>query len=256
MKKIATFVFILVLIVIKYQTINAADLRLVNEINDVSINSAKNTLEIKGWGFIQDAQNYYGSKTHSYTLTLKSNNKSLKVEGNTTAIDHTETMHLMGVRYCTDSEVKKSVTYCNNYYKNIGFKFSIPLSKLDMNENYIVNLSVHAKDAKLSRSQDVYFPNKEVLSLKNGKDNYVIDSKLHNMNIKVLDDFVYARKEIGHSTKIHQSKKECNYNSNLYFEKNTKYKNIFNKSIFNNTTYYQVSGTETSCRNKRIRIKE
>lgn len=256
MKKIVMFVFITLLIILKYQVVNAADLRLVNEINDVSINKSQSTLEIKGWGFIQDAQNYYGPKTHSYTLTLKSNQKVLKVEGTPIAIDHTETMNLMGVRYCTDSEINKSVTFCNNYYKNIGFTFSVPLSKLDMNENYVVSLTVHAKNANLSRTQDVYFPNKEALSLKNGKDNYVIDSKLHNINVKILDDFVYARKEIGHSTMIHQSKKECNYNSNLYFEKNTKFMNVFNKQIFNNTTYYQVSGTETICRNNRIRIKE
>lgn len=237
-------------------TINASDLRLVNEINDIRLSDDKKTLIVEGWGFILNAQNYYNDSTHEYSLLLQGNNHNLEVKGRLRNISHTDTMYYVGSRYCNDREFLKDSLVCNNYYNNIGFIFEIPLSQMNMEENYQVSLSVNAKKAKLKKTTSVYFPNKEAITLNTKHQEYIIDSKLHNIGVKVLNDWILVRDKPHKQGKILKGNLKCSTDKSLYYRGGTVFKNVYDKVSVNNTTYYQLKGTVDGCYKSMSVIKE
>ena len=249
MKKIILLIFITILIAIKCRDISANSFRVINEINDISINKSQKTLEISGWAFIHNAQNYYNSNTHSYTITLKSKNDSITISGNNTNISHTNTMYYIGSPYCRDNQFNVDAKVCNNYYNNIGFKFSIPLSRFKMEEDYVASITVHAKTAKLSRSTEVFFSNNDILKLVDGHDHYLVDSRLYDTGVLVLNTNVFVRQTAGSNGKIIQNNLYCTSNRNTYYKANSKFRRIINKRLINNTTYYQLNGKFDGCHN-------
>ncbi len=256
MRKIGV-ILIVIFAFLKLNTleVSANEFRLINEINNVSINKSTKSIEVNGWGFIHNAQNYRNSSTHSYELELKSKTDSIKITGLQTPISHTETMFLIGSPYCRDNQLGLSARICNNYYNNIGFKFSIPLSKFKMNQTYTAKLTVFAKSSNTSKTVPVYFPNKNTITLKDDHKEYVLDSKLHNMKVKVLNSSVFARSNTNKNNRITSKSLNCK-NRYLQFKQNSTYNNIFNKQVSNNTTYYELSGAEDICFNGWPLIKE
>ncbi len=247
MKKLILLAFISFLIFIKVQDLNANGLRLINEINDISINKSQKTLEISGWGFIHNAQNFYNSTTHSYTITLKSKNDTITINGINTNISHTNTMYYIGSGYCRDNQFNLDATVCNNYYNNIGFKFSIPLSRFKMDEDYVASITVHAKTAKISKSTEVYFSNNDILKLSDGHNHYLVETRLYDTGVLVLNSNVFARETAGKNGKIIQNNLYCTTNRNTYFKPDSRFRRIANKRLINNTTYYQVKGKFDGC---------
>lgn len=254
MKKL--FLFILVLLPFTLKHIEANNLRFINEVNEVSLSSNKKSLIIKGWGFIQDAQNYYNNNTHDYTLILEAKDHQIEVKGSQQSISHTDTMYFVGSRYCSDSEFRKDSLICNNYYENIGFNFEIPLTQLKMEKDYKVFLKINAKQAKLEKITEVYFPNKEVITIKDKHDHYIIDSKLHNVGVKVLNSHILVRDKPHKQGKILQASTECSQDKSLYYKKGSTFKSIYDKTLHNNTTYYRLKGKYSACYSQMNVIEE
>lgn len=225
------------------------------EINDITINKRRKRLEVQGWGFITDAQNYKNKYTHAHELHLETKESNLVVKGKLRNISHTQTMSYAGSRMCLDDEFNKSALICNNMYDKVGFTFYVPLSKLEMDKDYKVSLKVFAKTANISKKIPIYFPVKEKLVLKNNQKNYIVDSKLNDMTLKVIFDHVLVREEAKKSGKIINTKLNCS-RKHLYFKKNTRYFNIFDKVINNNTTYYKLSAKEDGCASNFALVSE
>ncbi len=238
------------------RSINAAELRIVNEINDIRLGSNNKTLVIEGWGFISNAQHFDNYNTHDYTLHFKSKTHELDAKGISKPISHTDTMFYVGSPYCKEKEFNKNSIDCNHRYDNIGFSFIVPLNKLKMNETYTVSLSIYGISSRQTMTTEVYFPSKETITLQNGHDHYIIDSQLHDVGAKILYDHVLVRQGIGKTGKLLEVKSSCSTDPKPYYKYNTHFKTIFDKKLFNNTTYYQLKGNASGCEQNKTRIVE
>lgn len=258
MKKILLFVFLsLFLLVLQKIDISAnSKAEIPYEINNISIDKNKKQLLIDGWGFITDAQNFKNASTHKYTLQLKSNNHTVTSAGTLRNISHTDTMLYFGSRWCQDNEYHKSALICNNRYENVGFRFAIPLSELKMNKEYVATLKIDAFQSKTSKSILIYFPVKDKLILKDNNKQYIVDSKLNDMSLKVTFQQVLVRDKAGKAGKILQSKLTCASRKALYYQTNSRFNKIYDKTMLNHTTYYKLSGKEIGCSGGKPYVNE
>lgn len=238
-------------------SINAASKKdLPYEINDITINKRSKTLEIRGWAFITDAQNFRDNRTHKYTLYLSASDHNLTSVAKLTNISHTETMKYNGSRWCNNSEFNKSSLVCNNTYNNIGFVFSIPLKDFKMDREYKADLKVDAIQSNRSERIPIYFPVKDRLVLKDNKNNYIVDSKLNDMSLKVIFSHVLVRDKAGKTGSILESRRNCSSSKKLHYKNNATFYNIYDKEFLNNTTYYKLSAREIGCFGSNPLIEE
>lgn len=226
------------------------------EINNISIDQKNKLLIIDGWGLITNAQHFKNSSTHRYTLNLKASNHAVTSKGTHVNISHTDTMYYTGSRWCRDNEYNKEATVCNHKYDNIGFRFSIPLADLKMDKEYVATLKVEAIQSKISKTISIYYPVKDKLVLKDGKKNYIVDSKLNDMSLKIMFSQVLVRDKAGQTGQIQRTKMSCSQNKLLYYQNRAVFNNIFDKTMLNNTTYYKLSGKEAGCTGNRADLNE
>lgn len=217
------------------------------EINLVQLDSIRNRLIIRGWGFISNAQNYRHTHTHEHNLILESNSDKLFIKGSLRNVNQTQMMEYKGSRWCRNSEYFKDATECNNTYEYVGFTFYVPLADLKLNQDYKASLNVVAKTAETSKTIPIYFPLKQRIVLKKDKLEYVIDSRLSDVSLKVLFDYVLVKDAAGPSGKILNSKLNCSSNKTLYFKKHESFYNIFDVITIDNITYYQLGAQEIGC---------
>lgn len=230
--------------------------KIVNEINNVKLDDKNKIITIEGWGFISDAQHFLNSSTHRYTLNLKSKSHSFDVSGSIRAMSHTETMFFAGSRYCEINEYNKDSTICNHRYENIGFKFEIPLSKFKMNQDYVATLKIDALNARVNKSSYVYYPNQNTITLKEKHNHYIMDSKLHDMSVKVLYDYVLVRNTPGKGNNLIKVNNSCANDKTVYYKANTTFNKVYEKHFTNNTTYYNLSGKLNGCINNKGAITQ
>lgn len=237
--------------------INASEKRnMPYEINDVKIDGSQQYLEISGWAFLSDVQNFKSANTHGYKLILSASDHRIEVDAKLLGISHTETMRYTGSRWCADNEFNKNSTECNNYYDNIGFVFSVPLKDIKMDRNYKAQLSVYAKQANISKTLPIYFPVSSNIVLNKGKNHYIIDSKLNDLSLKVIFKQVLARDNAGKTGNIRLSKLNCSNNNKVYYREGAVFNKIFDKKMLNNTTYYKLSAKELGCNGPLAEIGE
>lgn len=217
------------------------------EINSIVMDSRRKRLVINGWGFISNAQNYKNASTHEYNLILQSNNEQLVIKGTTKNVNHTNTMEYFGSPWCNDQDFYKEVHQCNNSYANIGFTFYVMLSDLKMGQDYKASLNIIAKTANSSKTIPIHFLIKEHLILENNKVNYIIDSKLNDISLKVATDYVVVKDEAGKAGSILETKLNCSNTNVLYFKKHESFYNIFDIKFLDNITYYKLGAKEIGC---------
>lgn len=256
MKKLYYLLTIIIISIISSKTVNADSNRIIGEINYVTLNESSKTLDIEGWGFIHNAQNFLNGNTHRYTIILKADDHTITSTASLKNISHTETMAFIGSRYCRNDEYFVDSKICNNYYENIGFKFSVPLNSFKMDKTYKASIKIEAFNAKSVKTQEVYYPNKNTVVLKDKHYEFTMDSKLNDMKVKVLNSSVLARSKPDKLSIIKSTKLNCGTNKNLLFEANTTFNKIFNKQLINNTTYYELSANENRCVNGRTLIAQ
>ena len=247
------------LVLLNIQTINisaSSKYEVPYEINNITIDHKNKLLLIDGWGLITNAQHFKGSNTHKYTLSLKASGHTVTSKGTLRNISHTETMFYTGSRWCKENEYHKDSTVCNHTYDNIGFRFSIPLSDFKMDKQYVATLKIETLQSKTSKSISIYFPVKEKLVLKDGKKNYIVDSKLNDMSLKIIFSQVLVRDKAGITGQIQRTKMSCSQNKLLYYQNKSIFNNIYDKTLLNNTTYYKLSGKEAGCVSNRANLNE
>ncbi|NLC54259.1 MAG: DUF5011 domain-containing protein [Erysipelothrix sp.] len=249
MKKVVLlFIFSLLIFTSKTHKINALDKSdYPYEINRISIDNKNQLLLIDGWGFLTNTQHFNKTNSHKYTLRLSSTQHSLNVVGSNVNISQTDTMFLLGSRWCRENEYNQDARICNHRYDYVGFRFSIPLAQLKMDQNYVASLKIEALNAKVTYSFPIYFPLKDKLVLKDKQNNYIVDSKLNDISLEIIFDRVMVRESPGKSGKVIKSPRKCSYRDSYYYLKHSRFNNVYDKLILNNTTYYKLAGKATGC---------
>lgn len=250
MKKISIVLITLILLVLlNVKTVKAeskADMPY--EIHNIRINKNNKSLEIDGWAFITDAQHFLGDSTHEVYIILNENDHQIKTKAKLKHMSHTQHMQYSGSKWCGNNEFNKEAIYCNNFYENVGFVASIPLSELKVNKEYKASINVKAKQASVSKTVNIHFPQKDIMILREERMKYVIDSKLNNFAVEVMFNHVLLKDKPGPSGNIINSTLECSTDPNLYFQKNNIFYNVFDYKLeSDNLTYYKLSAKQADC---------
>lgn len=224
----------------------------------LSIKMVNNNLEIRGWVYISYTQHYLNSSDHKTELEFYSINDSFRITANLTNLSMTNQMQYFGTPKCSAESINQVPEKCNFNYEYIGFMASIPINKFLPDETYQTNIISHAYKSNLIYKTPVYFPMVNDIILNNSDKIYTISSKLNDTEFKVIATTVIARTKPEKTSPVWFYGDSCStaYKNQLFFLKNTVYKNILEKSINENTSYYRIKAVITLCDGERRRIIE
>lgn len=224
----------------------------------LSIKMINNSIEIKGWVFISYTQHYLNDSDHKTELEFLSVNDSFKVTATTQSINMTNQMQYFGVPKCGSNIINKAPEICNFSYENVGFKVNIPMEKFKVNEIYQTNIISHAYKSNLSYKTPVYFPLINDITFNYSDKIYNIKSKLDDTELKVSATTVIARTQPLKTSPVWFYGDSCSttYKNQLFFLKNSIYKNVQERRISENINYYRVKANITHCDGDRRRIIE
>lgn len=224
----------------------------------LSIKMIDNTIEISGWVLISYSQHYQNESDHRTELEFFSINDSFKIQANLTNLSMTKQMEYFGSPKCNNSVINQIPEVCNYNYENVGFSVRIPLQSFKVNEVYQTNLISYAYKSQLAYKTPVYFPMTNDLNFVYSDKNYNIRSKLDDTEIKVTATTVIARTTGAKTSPSWYYGSNCSttYKNQLFFLKGSAYKNIFERNLFENTSYYRVKADLSACDGNRRRIVE
>lgn len=254
MKLKVSLVLMIIVFNVQFKHIDASDTRLVNEVTSVLLNPDLQTIEIMGWAFIMDAQHYNNEQTHSYKLRLQSKNHTIEIYSKPYNISQTEVMSYYGSRRCYNNEYFIDASICNHDYNYVGFSFLVPVKDLRVNEDYSATIEVHAKQANIKKSVNLYYAEKNEVHLHADQKILKIESKLFDSKLKVMSNSVLVRKEPNKNAETLDSLSNCSpYKA--HYKVNTIFNNILDKQIVRYNTYYQLKGRFSSCINQRSQVE-
>lgn len=224
----------------------------------LSIKMVNSTLEIKGWVFISYTQHYINDSDHKTELEFFSINDSFKVTATTQSINMTNQMQYFGTPKCSSNSLNKIPEVCNYSYENVGFKVNIPMDKFKINETYQTNIISHAYKSNLIYKTPVYFPLINDINFEHLDKIYTIKSKLDDTEIKVTATTVIARTQPIKTSPVWFYGDSCSttYKNQLFFLKNSIYKNVLERKLSENINYYRLKAKITHCDGDRRRIIE
>lgn len=224
----------------------------------LSIKMINNSIEIKGWVFISYTQHYLNDSDHKTELEFLSINDSFKVIATTQSISMTNQMQYFGTPKCGPNIINKAPEICNFSYENVGFKVNIPMDMFKVNETYQTNIISHAYKSNLSYKTPVYFPLINDITFNYSDKIYTVKSKLDDTEIKVSATTVIARTQPLKTSPVWFYGDSCSttYKNQLFFLKNSIYKNVLERKISENINYYRVKANITQCDGDRRRIIE
>lgn len=224
----------------------------------LSIKMINNSIEIKGWVFISYTQHYLNDSDHKTELEFLSVNDSFKVTATTQSINMTNQMQYFGTPKCGPNIINKAPEICNFSYENVGFKVNIPMDMFKVNEIYQTNIISHAFKSNLSYKTPVYFPLINDITFNYSDKIFNIKSKLDDTELKVSATTVIARTQPLKTSPVWFYGDSCSttYKNQLFFLKNSIYKNVQERRISENINYYRVKANITHCDGDRRRIIE
>lgn len=224
----------------------------------LSIKMINNTIEIKGWVFISYTQHYINDSDHKTELEFLSLNDSFKVTASTLSTNMTNQMQYFGTPKCGPNVINKAPEICNFSYENVGFKVNIPMDMFKENETYQTNIISHAYKSNLSYKTPVYFPLINNIIFNYSDKIYTVKSKLDDTEIKVNATTVIARTQPIKTSPVWFYGDSCSstYKNQLFFLKNSVYKNVLERKISENINYYRVKANISQCDGDRRRIIE
>lgn len=226
------------------------------EITSMSVEN--NQLLIKGWAFIAYQQHYLSENTHATQFSFTSLSDGFTIDAELTNYSQTLMMEYFGSPTCTLDSINKSPETCNFSYEYVGFIARIPLDRFITGHTYQSKIISKALNANLSYQTDVYFPMSTDLSLQDSSKQLTIISRLDDTILTINSTTVLARKEPSKtgSTWFYGTNCSTSYLNQLYFLKNTVYKNVYEKIIVDDTSFYRVKANLYLCNLYRRRIIE
>ncbi len=226
------------------------------EILSVQVNETH--MVISGWAFISYKQHFDSPADHSTQLEFMSINHSFFVNTNLTNNSKTALMSYFGSPTCSNSSTYQPSEVCNYRYEYTGFSASIPLSLFKSNETYQTNLVVHAFTVGLSYKTPVFYPMQNDLIFTKNNHQYRFISKLDDTELKVNATTVIARKQPEKNGEFWYYGSNCSstYLNQLFFQKDTVYRNVYEKILMGDTSYYRLSAKLSICLSGRRRIVE
>ncbi len=224
----------------------------------LNISMQNSSIVIEGWSLISYKQHYLNESDHLTELEFFSINDSFRISATLTSLSLTKQMEYFGSPICNFNSINQIPEVCNFNYERVGFTAIVPLNKFVVNQVYQTNIISHALRANLSYKTPVYYPILNDLNFTNSGKEYHIISRLDDTEIKVNATTVLARKQAAKVSPYWYSGTNCSstYKNQLFFLVNTTYRNVFEKIISDNTSYYRVSSNLSACDGPRRRIVE
>lgn len=224
----------------------------------LSITVEGDNLHISGWALNAYMQHFDSYYDHGVDIEFVSTTETFRISAYSNGISQTKTMEYFGSPTCSYNNYNLIPEVCNYHYDNVGFDAYIPLSKFKAGSTYQSNIIVHAYNANQSYKTPLYFPLKEDLSLIKDSKEYKIISRLDDTNLTVSATTVLARKEPYKTAPTWYLGFSCStiYSNQLYFLIDSVYRNVFDKVISDNTSFYKVSANLFICSYNRRRIVE
>ncbi|MGB4985631.1 MAG: hypothetical protein WBO70_07650 [Erysipelotrichaceae bacterium] len=260
----AIILFLALIIISDLQPIQAFDGitnmnkdKLIYEVNDISIKDDK--LIIKGWAFIDQNQHYSSPTDHDYAIYFIYNDEFQIFEDvDYHRVDQTENQRYGGARKCYSNEYNQKETSCYYDLSYVGFDAKIPLSAIDINKEYQIKLVVKGITSKQKGIIDLYYPIKQTQISNDKYFSYHIKSDIRATSLQTI--FTNIRARSGPGTNYPQIKygSSCSYSNknSLFHMYGNIYKNIYDKAIINDNTWYKVKGRIYGCVDSRQRMVE
>lgn len=224
----------------------------------LSINIEGDNLHISGWALAAYVQHFDSYLDHGVDLEFISAVDSFRISAYSNGISQTSTMEYFGSPTCAYGIYNQIPEICNYHYNNVGFDAYIPLSQFKAGTTYQTNIIVHAYNAQTAYVTPLYYPLQNDLVITSPSKEFRIISRLDDTVLTVSATTVLARKEPYKSSPIWYSGFSCSitYSNQLFFLVNTTYKNVFEKAVSDNTSFYKVSANLFICSANRRRIVE
>lgn len=220
-----------------------------------SIVAGQKGFEIKGWGLMANTQHFIDKNTHEYQILLHDNGNIQSYIADQSAIDQSDLMRMEGTRKCGINEMNQISDNCWYDYKNVGFKVLIPYDNLEMNKEYRVSLSINAKTSNRKKQIDLYYPTAIPATHIKDEFEYRAISALEDTTLQLSYYDVFVRPIAGDKNKYYTTTNVCSYayGNKLYYKSKSIFRNIFEKKVVNETTFYRVGAKEADCeRNHRV----
>lgn len=226
------------------------------EITGVSIDQG--SLVISGWAFISYQQHFIDSSDHQVEIEFISAGHGFREVAQLTMSSQTSMMEYFGSPQCSSTSLYQAPEICNYRYDNVGFTLKVPMERFNLDTNYQTNILVHAFTADRIYKTPLYFPMDNDLVLSQGNREITLISRLYDTELKVNATTVLARKEPSKTGLTWFSGINCStsYLNQLYFLKDSVYKNVYEKRLVGDTSFYRVSANLYLCSLYRRRIVE
>lgn len=224
----------------------------------ISISIEGEYVHISGWAFIAYTQHFENSSDHGVSLDFVSSTHQFRVNALITPISQTKTMEYFGSPICANNIYNQIPEICNYRYENVGFDVYVLISSFKDNENYQTNINVNAYLSQQNYSTPLYYPLANDLTIQSKTKEIKIISRLDDTVLTVSATTVLARKEPYKTAPTYFVGLSCSttYLNQLFFLVNTTYRNVFEKTYSEDTSYYRVSANTFICSANRRRIVE
>lgn len=224
----------------------------------LSIETNQSELIVKGWAFITYKQHFNNASDHSTYLEFFNITDQFRIQANLSNMSQTQMMSYFGSPTCASSSTFQIPEVCNYNYEQVGFEVRVPLERFRAGDSYQTNIISQAHTAGLSYKTALYYPLSQDLVLSSTSRETTVTSRLDTTELKVNATTVLARKEAQKQSEYWFYGSNCSttYRNQLFFHLNTVYRNIYEKVISENTSYYRLGGTLNVCYDSRRRITE
>lgn len=228
--------------------------KLVYEITDLHLE--EDGLHISGWAFINESQHYISPEDMygEFVLINKAQETSYPIKFKYKNM--TDLMRLDNVRRCKDTEYRKSGGECYYEYRYVGFDEVIPFDNLETGKKYDMKISLYAKNAQIGYWTYIMVTETDTVIDLDRKRIYLTSNLLDNM-FYVNHAHVYARTSPGKNAPIlRYTESKSEHGNYMYFDPFKTFKNIFEKRIIDDVSWYRVRSKYTGLFNGQYMIDE
>ncbi len=224
----------------------------------LSVETNQNELIVRGWAFITYKQHFMNASDHSIFLEFFNINDQFKVQASLYNLSQTQMMTYFGSPTCSNGSTYQLPEVCNYNYEYVGFEAKIYLDRFNPGDSYQTNIIVQAHTAGISYKTALYYPLPQDLTLFSSNRETIVTSRLDATELKVNATTVLARKQAQKQSEYWFYGSNCSttYRNQLFFQVNTVYREIYEKVINENTSYYRLGGNLNVCFDSRRRITE
>jgi len=223
-----------------------------------SIQVSDTHMHISGWAFIAYKQHFDSSADHATQLEFVSLHHSFIFNAHLTYNSKTEIMTYFGSPTCPNSSINQPSETCNYRYEYTGFTASIPLTHFQSNQHYQTNLVVHGFTAGVSYKTPVFYPMQDDLVFLKNNHQYRFISKLDDTELRVNATTVIVRKQPSKTGEFWYYGSNCSstYLNQLFFQKDTIYRDVYEKVMVVDISYYRLAAKLSICLSGRRRVVE